>query len=150
MTRMEVSSVIKASPEKVWEMLAWDRAIEWMEGMEWVKVEYISEVNTPEDKYRVGTIAHITEKHGEYDFEVIESLENERFTARSRGMHGGKATMTLTQILKPVDGGTKLTFVGVVEMPWEILGKAIGGLARRAGERDSKKALEKLKNILEK
>ena len=78
MVRMEVSSVIKAPPEKVWEMLAWDTAIEWMEGMEWVNVEYISEVNTPEDKYRVGTIGHITEKHGEYDFEITDSRSIER------------------------------------------------------------------------
>jgi hypothetical protein len=78
--------------------------------------------------------------------DITESLENEKMTVRSKG----KYIYTFTFTLKPVDGGTKLTLVGETEMPWGILGKALGGLARRAGEKQFEKALEKLKSILEK
>jgi len=47
--RVAKSIEIKASPEKVWEMLAFDRRPEWMEGIKSVK--YTSEIPTPEDKY---------------------------------------------------------------------------------------------------
>jgi len=143
---MEKSIEIKASPEKVWEMLALDRLPEWMDEMEMKSGKYTSEVRTPKDKYRVGASAHITEKRWEYDLEITESLENEKITVRSKG----KYTYTITYILKPVDEGTKLTCVGDFEMPWGILGKALGGLARSAGEKQVEKALGKLKSILEK
>ena len=77
---------------------------------------------------------------------VMESVENEKMTVRSKG----KYTFTMTYVLKPVDGGTKLTWVGEFEMPWGILGKALSGLFRRTAEKDVKKALEKLKSIAEK
>jgi uncharacterized protein YndB with AHSA1/START domain len=70
--RIEKSIEIGAPPEKVWEMLAFDKAKEWMEG--WRSVKYASEVRTPEDKYKVGASAHITE-HVKYDLEVTESLK---------------------------------------------------------------------------
>ena len=76
LARMEKSIEIKAPPERVWEMLALDKAKEWME--EWKSVEYTSEIRTPEDKYKVGASAHVTEKHGEFDLEITESLENEK------------------------------------------------------------------------
>jgi hypothetical protein len=40
--------------------------------------------------------------------------------------------------------------VGEFEMPWGILGKAVGGLARSSGEKQAEKAFKKLKSILEK
>lgn len=58
----EKSIVIKASPEKVWEMLPLDRYPEWTDMM--VSVEYTSEVRTPQDKYRVGATALGTPKGG--------------------------------------------------------------------------------------
>jgi hypothetical protein len=62
--RAEGSIVITAPPEKVWEMLAADRFHEWDSGMQnKVKsVEFISEVDTPEDKFKVGTSAGFTDK----------------------------------------------------------------------------------------
>jgi hypothetical protein len=65
--RIETSIVIKAPPERVWEMLALDRLLEWCEGYNALKsVEYTSEVSTPKDKYRVGASAHgIPKKQGE-------------------------------------------------------------------------------------
>ncbi len=146
LVRMEKSIEIKASPEKVWEMLALDRLPEWQDILEVKSAKYISEVRTPKDKYRVGASAHIVEKRWGYDLNVMESLEHEKITVRSKG----KYVYTMTFILKPVDGGTTLTWVGEIEMPWGILGKALSGLFRRTAEKDLKKALEKLKSILEK
>jgi len=128
-------------------MLALDRLPEWMDALEMESGKYTSEVRTPEDRYRVGASAHITEKRWEYDLEVTESLKNEKLTARSKG----KYTYTMTFILKPVEEGTKLTCMGDFEMPWGILGKALDKLyAQRAGEKQTERALEKLKSILEK
>jgi len=145
--RMEKSIVIKASPEKVWEMLALDRMPEWAFKGELKSVEYTSEVNTPEDKYMVGASAHIIDKRGEHDVEIMESIENEKMIYRSKPPY---YAYTSTYILKPAEGRTKLTWISDVEMPWGILGKALGGLARGAGEKKAEKSLENLKGILEK
>jgi len=80
--RIEKSIEIKTTPEKVWEMLAFDRLPEWTE-MFGERIEYISEVRTPEDKYRVGASAQgVPKKPGDdyCNFEITESLENEKFT----------------------------------------------------------------------
>jgi len=143
---MEKSIEIKARPEKVWEMLAMDRLPEWLDVAEVKTAKYISEVRAPKDKYRVGASAHVVEKRLEYDLNVMESVENEKLTVRSKG----KYTYTMAYDLKPIDGGTRLTWVGEFEMPWGILGKALSGLFRRTAEKQLKKALEKLKNIVEK
>ena len=105
MVRIEKSVEIKAPPEKVWEMLALDRMPEWMY---WKSVAFISEVHIPEDKYRVGASAHVTEKHAKYDMEITESLENEKIMYIA---HPGRSTMTLTYTLKPVERGTEVTYV---------------------------------------
>jgi len=146
MVKVEKSIEIKAPPGKVWEILALDRWPEWMDVAEVESAKYTSEVRTPEDKYRVGASAHITEKRWEYELNVMESLENEKLTVRSKG----KYTYTMTYILKPVEGGTKLTWVGDFEMPWGILGKAFYKLVSGAAEKQVERALEKLKTILEK
>ena len=62
MGNIEKSIEIKAPPEKVWEMLAFDRLPEWMF---FERVEYTKEANTPEDKYRVGAKALGTPEGGE-------------------------------------------------------------------------------------
>jgi len=150
--RIEKSIVIKASPEKVWEMLAFDRFPEWMDMME--SAEYTSEVHTPKDKYRVGATALGTPKGGPPNnchYEITESLEYEKFTHRMwekwlRGTLGGPVTYTL----EPVDGGTKLTMVGELEMPWGILLKIIEPLILRMGRKEFEKSLNNLKSILEK
>jgi len=146
LVRMEKSIEIKASPEKVWEMLALDRMPEWTTFGE-LKVGYTSEVRKPKDKYRVGATAHIVDKSREHDVEITESLENEKMTYRSKPPY---YAYTATYILKPVEGGTKLTWTSDVKMPWGVLGKAIGGLASSRSEKQVEKALEKLKSILEK
>jgi len=147
--RIEKSIEIRAPPEKVWEMLALDRHLEWS-SYEWKSVEYTSEVHTSEDKYRVGTTAHITEKNEEFDFEITESVENEKITGRQFNFsRSGNVTMILTYILEPTVEGIKLTSVLDYEMPNLIL-RVIAKLFKGQGEKSFERSLEKLKSILEK
>ena len=145
MVRMEKSIEIKAPPERVWEMLALDRQVEWMAKVESAK--YTSEVRTPEDKFRVGASVHFAyiDKSWDADVEITESLENEKMTYQA-----SKPPYTVTYFLKPVEGGTKLTFLGYYEMPWGILGKIFYKLASGSFEKEVWRSLEKLKSILEK
>jgi len=144
MDRVEKSIVIKAPPEKVWEMLALDRWSEWNTGhfLDTKDMKFTSEMKTPEDRYRVGASAYPS-AHPKADFKVIESIENEKITY----LHGGESPMTY--ILKPTDEGTRLTYVVEYEMPWGILGKLLLGPLRGMGERELEKGFEKLKGILE-
>ena len=153
MGRVEKSIEIKASPEKVWEMLALDRFEEWQVGMLYNEcfvhgMEFTSQVSVPEDKYKVGASAQPKKEGERVLFKVTESLENEKITylVEERGTYS-----TLTSILEPIDEGTKLTYAVSYEMPWGIFGKFIEKLfAKRMGEGQVKKSLEKLKSILEK
>ena len=149
MGRLEKSIVIKASPEKVWELLALERASEWVSELK--DVEYTSEVNTPKDKLRVGASAHATIKgEGEMHFEVTESLENTKITIHAKG---GKYTkdMTFTYTLEPVEEGTKFTQRTDYELSGGILGKFLDKLvAQRMTKKDVERQLEKLKSIAEK
>jgi uncharacterized membrane protein len=152
--RVEKSIEIRASPEKVWEMLALDRFPEWQVGMLYNEVfvkgmEFTSEVSIPEDKYKVGASAQPKKESEGVLFKVTESLKNEKITYLAEEQ--GKVTGTLTSILEPIDEGTKLTYAVSYEMPWGIFGKFIEKLfAKRMGEGQVEKSLEKLKSILEK
>ena len=147
MGRVEKTIEIGAPPEKVWEMLAFDRAPEWM-GDLMTSAEYTSEVRTLEDKFKVGASAHARTHSGmESDLEITESLENEKMTSRSTS---GTMTAIGTYTLKPTEAGTVVTYVmHYVFHPilWKILAKLVLG---RWVEKDFEKALEKLKTILEK
>jgi len=146
--RIEKSIEIKAPPEKVWEMFAFDRHPEWNE--EYKSAEYTSEVRTSEDKYRVGASAHITSKQEEIDVEITESLENEKISFSVRGVRGAQNIIG-TFTLKPTEAGTEMTCVMDYELPWSILGKILDKLfVQRALEKDTERSLEKLKSILEK
>lgn len=145
MDRVEKSIIITAPPEKVWEMLAFDKHLEWMDGYK--SVEYTSKVRTPKDKYKVGASAHVIE-HVEYDLEITESLENEKMMYR---FDARKISMVMTYILETVDKGTKFTYLVDYEMPWSILGEIIEKLyLRRHIEKETETSLENLKTLLEK
>ena len=149
MTRMEKSIEIMAPPEKVWEMLALDRLTEWVPGYkrDLKSVEYTSEIRTPEDKLRLGASAHgIPKKKGEFNFEIKESLENQKFTYRL----SGSLNVLVTSTLEPVRQGTKFTYVYDYEMPWGILGKILEKLLISDLKKESEGSLENLKSILEK
>jgi carbon monoxide dehydrogenase subunit G len=144
--KMEKSIEIKASPEKVWEMLALDRYPEWSE--QYKSADYTSEVRTPEDKYRVGASCRMNTKEGLVDFEITESLENEKISYRVQGMKGVRnATGTFT--LEPTELGTRITAVSNYELSSLML-KMLSKLLSRALEKDFEKGLGKLKSILEK
>ena len=149
MTMIEKSILIKALPEKVWEMLAFDRMPEWNEGSV-ENVEYTSEVSTPEDKYRVGASARVDMKgEGEVRFEIGESLENTKITIQGKGGKTFK-DMMLTYTLEPVEEGTKFTQRLDYELSWGILGKFLDKLvAQRMTEKDMERQLENLKSLLE-
>ena len=148
MARIERSIEIGASPEKVWEMLAFDRHPEWNE--EYQSAEYTSEVHTPEDKYKVGASARITTKHKEeVNIDIIESLENEKVTYRVQGVKGAK-NIVGSFIPKPTEAGTEMKTVTDYEIPGGIFGKILDkSFVQRAIKKDFEKGLEKLKSILE-
>jgi uncharacterized protein YndB with AHSA1/START domain len=146
--RVEKSIEIKAPPQKVWEMLAFDRHPEWFE--ERKSGEYTSEVRTPKDKYRVGASAQITEKHfGKFDVEITESLENEKITYICRGVPHSKNVVEIFTLI-PTEVGTKITFVDEGEVPNPIYWILEKLFVHRAIEKGTDEALEKLKSILEK
>ena len=102
MGRIEKSIEIKASLEKVWELIALDRLPEWNE--EYGNVKYTSEVRNPEDKYRVGASSHTNIKGaGAIDFEITESLKNEKMTFRMLGKRANNTVVTY--VLKSVEEG---------------------------------------------
>ena len=156
MGTIKKSIEIKAPPENVWEILALDRFKEWNEryGKSLKSFEYTSEVNTPEDKFKVGTSARIDiEKRGfgEFDFEVTESLENEKITysaKRPRGRRSLEPDAFITFVLEPVEDGTKLTY----SVSYEGEGRGIVGkfLEKFCGWDPARPNLEQLKSILEK
>jgi uncharacterized protein YndB with AHSA1/START domain len=143
---------IKAPPEKVWEILALDRFKEWNE--EYRKslksFEYTSEVNTPEDKYKLGASARIDIKGmgmGEFDFEVTESLENEKITYSANPKKRIGPDAFITFVLEPIEDGTKLTYSVSYEKTGGILDKF---LEKFCGWDPARPNLEQLKSILEK
>jgi len=145
--RVKKSIDIKASSEKVWEMLALDRLPDWNE--EYGSVKYTSEVRNAKDKYRIGASSHTVIKGaGEIDFEVTESLKNEKMTFRMMGKRANNTVVTY--VLEPVDEGTRFTFVMTFKLPWGIFGTLLDKLGKGMLEKEAEKSLEKLKSILEK
>jgi len=156
--RAEKSIIIKATTEKIWEMLAFDRIQEWDEGWEYGGgVEYTSEVHTPKDKYRVGATAQGIPKKPEDNycrFKIIESLENKKmqYYAWEKPKHLGILSMFITYFLEPAGTDTKITYEIESEKygVFGIFGKFLEKLyLRRMIKMQIQKALEKLKSILE-
>jgi len=147
MGRIEKSIEIRASPEKVWEILALDSLPEWNE--EYGNVKYTSEIRKPEDKYRIGASSHTVIKGaGEIDFEIMESLKNKKMTFCMIGKRANNTVVTYT--LEPVDERTNFVFVMTFKLPWGILGTFFDKLGKGMLEKEAERSLEKLKNILEK
>ena len=156
MGKTKKTIIIKSQPEKVWEMLAFDRLPEWDEGFG-ENVEYTSEVQTPKDKYRVGAIAQGIPQKAKDNycrFEIIESGENEKMKwyAWEKLKYLGVFSMFITYSLEPVGTDTKLTYEIESEKygVFGIFGKFLEKLyLRRMIKMQIQKALEKLKSILE-
>lgn len=145
MGRIERSIEIRASPEKVWEMLAQDRHLEWFVGYK--SVEYTSEVRSPKDKYRIGASAHVIATHDKFDAIITENVENEKivYSIQAKGTRNCNYKYTL----KPTEAGTDFTLLMEYEIPNPII-RIIDKLMWRMLEKDLDKSLENLKSILEK
>jgi len=157
--RAKKSITIKAPPEKVWEMLAFDKLPEWDEGYGSgiaLGVKYTSEVHTPKDKYRVGATAQgIPKKHGDdyCNFKITESLEKKKMSYRAweETKYFGTLSQFTTHSLESVGTDTKLTCELESERFLGIFGKFLVKLyLRRWTEKKMRKELENLKSILEK
>jgi hypothetical protein len=161
--KIERSIEIKAPPEKVWEMLAFDRIQEWDKGYGeglGERVEYTSKVNTPKDKYRVGAAAqgipNTPFEDPQYHicrFEIIESLENKKIKYRAweKPKYFGTLSQFTTYTLEPIGTDTKFTYELESEKFLGIFGKFLEKLyLRRWAEKQTQKQLENLKSILEK
>ncbi len=149
--RIEKSIEIKASPEKVWEMLALDRMPEWKKNCE--SVAFISEIHAPKDKYRVGSTVSFIDHHAygpssKFVMTVADSLENEKITYHSS--YSFVRRIDLTYSLEHVENGTKLTYVADYSTRWGILGEIVFKLMLMADRNEVKNSLQNLKNILEK
>ena len=135
-------------------MLALDRHKEWDEQMQksLKSLEYTSEVHTPADKYKVGATAHVNiEGMGEVDFEITESLENEKMTIHVKKPGTNQTAGVMTFTLEPLEKETKFTCIFDYQMPWGIFGKFLDTLfARRMEGKHIEDCLAKLKSILEK
>ena len=109
--------------------------------------EYTSEVQTLEDKFKVGATVHTcTHSRIESDIEIIESIKNDKMTSRTTS---GSMTSIGTFSLKPTETGTEVTYV--MEYEWHsILWKILGVVLGRWIKKDSEKGLENLKKVLEK
>lgn len=154
-TRIERSIEINTSPEKVWELLAWDRCHEWMD--QWrknlISLEYTSDVHTPDDKYRLGASAQGNIKGlgmGEFTLEITESLENEKMTYTTKRLGSTQQIGSITFLLTPLEEGTKFTYTYDYEMPWGAAGKLLNRMGgQRGGERMLETDIANLKRILE-
>jgi hypothetical protein len=160
--KAEQSIIIKAPPERIWELLAFDRIQEWDESYGvglGEKVEYTSEVHTPQDKYRVGATAQGTPNTPFEDpqyhicrFKIIESLEHKKmkYYAWEKAKYFGTLSMFVTYSLEPVGADTKFTYEVEAEKYLGLFGKFIIKLfARRLAEKKIQKELANLKSILE-
>ena len=110
MGRVERSIKIGAPPEKVWEMLAFDRQLEWDKDVQVNNLEFTSEVSTPKDKYKVGASAQVDIKGmgmGKFDYEITESLENEKMTLHVKKSGSNSTTPSpTTETLKVYSSST--------------------------------------------
>ena len=150
MGRLEKSIEILAPPEKIWELLAFDRSSEWMGDMT-TKAEYTSEIHSVEDKFKVGATAFTWTHSGiGSTLEIIESLKYEKMTTRSTSSSRWKMTSISTFTLKPTKMGTEVSYVMDYEFH-SILGKMLNKLVfDRWAETEYEKAFQNLKRILEK
>ena len=145
LARIEKSIEIKASPEKIWPLVTWDRVPEYYDSIK--KVEW-----TSKDKDKVGSTVHVTSEiagvKGVFDAEITESIENKKAAWRTTS---GNPTMIYSLTLDPTKTGTKLTTAADYELPYSILGKLIDKMrVHKALEKDAEKTLQKIKDTVEK
>ena len=145
MAKIEKSIEINAPPNKVFSLVNWDRVPEYYDSIK--KVEW-----TSKPKMEVGANVHVLSEiagaKGEWDAEITEYRDNEKVSWRTTG---GNMTIIYNATLDPAKAGTKLTTSFDYELPYSVLGKLIDKLkVHKAMEKESEKALQKMKEIAEK
>jgi uncharacterized membrane protein len=145
LAKIEKSIEINAPLDKVFSLINWDRVPEYYDSIK--KVDWISK-----PKMEVGATVHVLSEiagaKGEWDAEITEYKNNEKVSWRTIS---GNMTIIYNATLDPVKAGTKLTTSFDYELPYSILGKLIDKLrVHKAMEKESEKALQKMKEIAEK
>jgi uncharacterized membrane protein len=145
LTKIEKSIEISAPLDKVFSLINWDRVPEYYDSIK--KVNWISK-----PKMEVGANVHVLSEiagaKGEWDAEITEYKNNEKVSWRTTS---GNMTIIYNATLESVKAGTKLTTAFDYELPYSILGKLIDKLrVHKAMEKESEKALQKMKEIAEK
>ncbi len=145
MGKIEKSIELEAPVEEVWPLVHWDKSTKWMDFVK--KAEYTSE-KTREEGATAHIIGEVAGQKTEFDAEYTEYVENERKRWRTTG---GDMTAFGEVSVEPTDKGTKVYFMMNYELPHGILGKVIDKLkVSKEMEKEYEKALENLKEILEK
>ena len=144
MARVEESIEIGVTPDRIWEMLFWDRIPEWLSGIK-------EAVYTSEEKKGVGATAYVrAETAGvrvEFGVEITEYVENEGAAWRTTA---GNFTAIGSTVLKPTKCGTELTLMMDYELPYSILDKIVDKvLVSKETATGFQEGLEKLKEMLE-
>jgi uncharacterized membrane protein len=145
LARIEKSLEINVPPEKIWPLVTWDRVPEYYDSIK--KVE-----RTSKDKYKVGSTAHVTGEiaglKGVYDAEITEIIENKKASWRTIS---GDITMIYSLTIDPTKVGSRITIAVDYELPYSFLGKLIDKMrVHKELEKDAEKALQKIKDTVEK
>lgn len=146
MTRIEESIDIKASPEKVWIMIAHAKLPAWFDLFK--KVEL-----TSKEDDKIGATHHMTSElyeivKIEWDGETTDWIENKMYAWRTIG---GPFTGFGSMVLTPIDLGTRFSITMDYEIPYSFLGKLMDKLLiQEALESEFIEGLKELKDLLEK
>jgi uncharacterized membrane protein len=146
LTRIDKSIEINAPLDKVFSLVNWDRVPEYYNSIK--KVKWTSKPPKMEVGATVHVLSEIAGSNGEWDAEITEYKNNEKVSWRTTG---GNMTIIYNATLDPAKAGTKLTTSFDYELPYSVLGKLIDKLrVHKAMEKESEKALQKMKEIAEK
>jgi uncharacterized protein YndB with AHSA1/START domain len=145
MTQGQFPVTIQAAPDVVWPWISrLEKHAEWSTkpySFEWVS----GEPNAVGSRYRsVGVIP--TDKHHVNEGEITESVPNQRFALRADDPEG---PFENTYTLRPVDGGTEVTFQIVFPDMGAMKNVMAAMLFAMVGRPDTRKRMELLKQKVE-
>jgi uncharacterized protein YndB with AHSA1/START domain len=144
--RVEKSIEIAAAPERIWSFLVEpDKILQWCITLE--RFEY-----TGEQLSGVGTPFYFEERAGgrlmKLNFAVTEWVENKALAFR---MTSGNMVRDYEQrwAMEPTASGSRFAFMENVELPYGIIGKALGLIARPRSEAIVGRMLVRLNSLAE-
>ncbi len=143
------SVAIKTTPEKVWEMLAADRLMEWQPYMARSETfEYLTPVESDEDKYKVGTTALFfdTCHHEIIQSEKFRKLVYRKFELTFLGMLEFQTAFKIN----PTEDGVRFSYIARFIIPKGIKHHLyINVFTKRWMESQIAKETKELKMLLE-